>query len=225
MLKIQEIPQRDLDSLALLSNLADDDYSRLAGAFHAAKPCLQIRKFIEATSASLPRSMRDVADAITETVMSMQTARLRLGVAATEFITAVFSSDNIQDLKLPLEKHGLCRDRLQQIMAIDSILITAKAASVLTAHESPFESARVFTDVRPIFGEQDPVSENAKPRAAVLVHMLQLRLAGEESRREIYVALDNRDLQTLIDALNRAKAKAEELSEFVTRGGLPYLEP
>ena len=42
MLKIQEIPQRDLDSLALLSNLADDDYSRLAGAFHAAKPCLQI---------------------------------------------------------------------------------------------------------------------------------------------------------------------------------------
>ena len=82
-----------------------------------------------------------------------------------------------------------------------------KAASALTAHESPFESARVFTDVRPIFGEQDPVSENARPRAAVLVHMLQLRLAGEEARREIYVALDNRDLQTLIDALNRANGK------------------
>ena len=225
MLKIQEIPQRDLDSLVMLSNLDGDDYSRLTQVFHAATSCLRIRKFIEDTSASLPDAMRDAVSAIAETLISMQTARLRLGVTATEFITAVFSSDNIQDLKLPVEKHGLCRDRLRQIMAIDSILITAKAASVLTAHESPFESARIFTDVRPIFGEQDPVSESVRPRAAVLVHMLQFRLAGEESRRELYVALDNRDLQTLIDTLNRAKAKAEELSEFVTCGGLSYLEP
>ena len=225
MLTIREIPRRDLDRLSMLSNLDDGDATLLAEACRAANPCLSMRKFIGGVTKSLPEGKRKDAGAMAETFFNMQVARIRLGVTADEFIAAIFSSENIGELKLTPEKMENCRDRLGRILAIDSLFITAKAASVLTAHEHPFESARIFTDVRPIFGDAVAGTDAVKPQAAVLVHNLKLRLGGEESERELYVAMDNRDLQTLIDALNRAKAKAAELSEFVKRGGLSYLEP
>lgn len=223
MLKIQKIPDRDVESLTKLAGMADGAFAQLVEVCRSAKPCLGMRKFLDGITALLPTDAQDAAKAMLESLFGMQVARIRVGVIADEFVEAVLSAQNVRELKLPDEKLEVFRGRLGQMLAVDSLFIAAKAASVLTAHEHPFESARIFTDVRPIFG--DAKAEEIKPQAAVLVHMLKLTLAGEETEREFYVAMDNRDLQTLIDALTRAKGKAAELREFVQRGGLSYLEP
>ena len=225
MLTIREIPKRDLNNLGMLSGLDQDSFDRMVRSFQAAGPHLSMRKFIQEATASLPDKVRDTAKLTAETVLSMQFGRARMGASADEFVAAVFAAENIGELKLAPEKLEAGRGRLQHLLAIDSLFITAKAASVLTAHEHAFESARIFTDIRPIFGEPAAGANRVEPRAAVLVHNLKLRLAGAETERELYVAMDNHDLQTLIDALNRARAKAAELSAFVKRGGLSYLEP
>jgi hypothetical protein len=112
------------------------------------------------------------------------------------------------------------KERLTQLLSIDSLQLVAKAHDVLLEHAQTFASARIISDIRPVF--RDTVEET--PRAAVIVHMLNLAYRDPAGRQEFVVALDTKDIQDLMDVLERAKKKTESLSRMMASTNMTYIE-
>jgi len=86
-------------------------------------------------------------------------------------------------------------------------------------HEHVWHSARVLTDLRPVFGA-DP---KQAPAAAVIIHNLKIAHQAGREIREFFVALDNQDLRKLQEVLERAVKKEASLSSVAEKAGLPWL--
>ena len=69
----------------------------------------------------------------------------------------------------------------------------------------------------PCFGEDAELP----PEAAVVIHMLNI---DHGERRNFAVALDTKDVQVLIDALERAKKKTENLKSVIASTGMTYID-
>jgi len=98
----------------------------------------------------------------------------------------------------------------------------AKAGYVLTQHERIFVSARILTDIRPIFHLD--VSE--KPESAVLVHMLRITTRDQfGDSKDKYFALDSNDVRLLRGLVDRALKKEETLRDLMKNSGVTVLNP
>jgi hypothetical protein len=100
------------------------------------------------------------------------------------------------------------KERISRLLSLDQSLgVSAKATQLLLRHKNPLLTARIFTDIRPVFtGEENPT-----PRAAVVVHTLELVTRTDGSQFSHYVALDSTDLQTLKRIVDRAIRKEASL--------------
>jgi hypothetical protein len=100
-----------------------------------------------------------------------------------------------------------------------SLSVTTKALDVLTSQDRVFYSARILTDLRPVFNESGDAIE-----AAVIIHNLCIHYGHDDDHWDFYVALDTSDIQSLRDVLDRADKKAGSVEELLRRSGVSYLD-
>lgn len=112
------------------------------------------------------------------------------------------------------------KERLLQLLGVSTAQLIAKAHDILLEHAQTFSSARIVSDIRPVFGE----SVEAPPTAAVIVHMLNLVYFQAGERQEFVVALDTKDIQLLLDTLERAAKKTKSLESLIASTGMTYME-
>jgi len=101
---------------------------------------------------------------------------------------------------------------LPKLLAVDTVRIRSKAAYLRTDHARAFKSARVLTDLRPIFG----LNESTTIEGAVVMHTLKLEYYQDDFARDFFVTLDDVDLETLRLAVVRAQNKAKALRASVS---------
>lgn len=225
MLKITRIPQRDVQALETLAALAEQEAARFLDAVAKTDPTISRANFVVQVTKALPGIQIAAADELVRAVLGMQAARIAWEATAEEFVKALAAAENVAESKALTSNAVLWRERVINLLLTESVFLTAKAATILTAQEHPFESASIYTDIRPIFADRLIESVKLEPSAAVLVHHLRLRLGGANQPRELDVALDNRDLDALARAVDRAKQKAATLAETIKRSNLRHLEP
>lgn len=115
--------------------------------------------------------------------------------------------------------------RLLRILSIDAITRFVKARRLLVSNGKSFKKAELFTDLRSVFAP-----ETNSLLGGVIVHNLrilyqeQLVDGIEEARKkDIYIALDTNDIDTMINMLNRAKEKATIIKEKIGNSEFPIL--
>jgi hypothetical protein len=90
-----------------------------------------------------------------------------------------------------------------------------------TQNPRNFQSARIVTDIRPVFS--DKVS--APPLGAVIVETLQIQTWTRDGSSElIFVSMDETDLLQLRETVDRALVKTRTLSTLLSDQNLPYFE-
>jgi hypothetical protein len=94
-----------------------------------------------------------------------------------------------------------------------------KASIVRIDYERVFQSSRIFTDVRPIFNAIDSL-----PAAIAISHNLKLTYNRNNEQEEFFVALDDADLEQLIESLNRARAKSKLLKDWYISSSIKVLD-
>ena len=139
---------------------------------------------------------------------------------AEDVCQALDRSDE-EELRLLGEEREHFKSRLIELLDVDSVRVGAKGIEMLFENQRSFLSARIVTEVRPIFGS-DP--EEA-PAGALIVHMLKIIYREEGQDKELFVALDTTDVGVLRDALDRADAKAESLKGFLEAARTTYINP
>lgn len=111
--------------------------------------------------------------------------------------------------------------RLRTLLAVPTVTVSAKALSVVTAHEHPFHRARILSDIRPIFG----ADASEVPPAAAVIHTLDVGFHRRDGSVESFqVAMDLVDLGRLKAAVTRAEKKDAQLREMCRRAGVSLLD-
>jgi hypothetical protein len=102
-----------------------------------------------------------------------------------------------------------------------SALTTAtKAVVIQHEHEHTLCTLRIFTDARPVYGED----VTAPPSAAAITHMLKLTYHEGNDTKEIHVAFDHEDLINLRSQIARAESKAAGLRKIFESSKIPVIE-
>lgn len=218
------VPERYHAGLTSLIRIEDEPFQELLSALYEEPPALD---YVELASKIAPKvstvSSDDVYN-ILELLDSLYGNMARFGTPVEELAEAVYRSveqDDAEALRLPEEGSERLKECLVQLLNIDALDATRKALDVLLEHEHTLHSARIMSDIRPIFG----LDTDDDPIGAVVVQMLKLSYHDEsEDVKEIYLALDTRDIDILIDILQRANSKADTLGRVLKRAGVPYID-
>jgi len=114
---------------------------------------------------------------------------------------------------------ALFEKRLLALLSIEPLMMSARATDVQHEYDHLFHSARILTDVRPLFD-----SSGAEVRGALIVHNLRVTYYEMGEYKEMFFALDNSDLAKFRKVLDRAEQKTASLEAMVSKAGVPYFE-
>lgn len=148
-------------------------------------------------------------------VMSRIGGRLSIDQFVDRLVEGVSPAADLTDAQLQTLRH-----RAADILNIGSLNLVARAYDVLTEHSQTFTSARVVSDLRAIFGGDI----SSDPTGMVIVHMLNIVYRSAGRRETFVVALDEKDIDQLLEVLQRAKDKGVTLKRAVETTGIPYIK-
>ncbi|TMA87105.1 MAG: hypothetical protein E6J74_30625 [Deltaproteobacteria bacterium] len=216
------IPERHRNGVVKLLELSEDSFSQMVSALEGVGPKL----FPDNLSSQMISKIKgvspeDVSEIIT-TIMSLSSHRMHDDSTAEELAEQVVQAAIEANIPIKSDKERITfKDRLLKFFELNTLFVSAKALGILLSNENLFCSARILTDIRPVFGTDPTVA----PTAIVMVHMLDLGYHKDGELKHLYIAMDSIDIDTLREALNRAEMKAESLKPLMKKAGVEFLDP
>lgn len=202
------IPAQDRALLLEMSNFTDQRVAEFLDAVRNASPRLRIADFAAGAAARSKIEERKLAaylNVLANLSYAKRDARLSLAAILDEVESQLQSGDNSKKLRFEV-----VRELAREALALDSAFgKSVKAYEVLTEAERLFTEARVLTDLRHVFSDDNVDS----PLAAVVVHSLRITYGSRAKRdsEDCFVEMDMTDLRELRAAIDRAIAKEEML--------------
>jgi hypothetical protein len=202
------VPEPFVRSFLALERLDDETAQTLFERVAAADPFGQVSTLQAIFRDVFPSDLQTEAQRLVPALLSLR-GQLRTTPPAQIAETV----SNSVDLDLEEQAREHLRDRLLPLLASAALSTTANALELLTQHDRNYQTARVVTDIRPIFA--DDVHD--RPEGAVIVDTLQLNTWDRAGRAEMLaVAMDEVDLRELRDVIDRALVKTSTLRDFLT---------
>ena len=215
------IPESAEAPLAEFIKLSSEQRERLVDAIRQSKPALLVPKFANEVASQWGEDARKVEEIIT-VFAGMYLARIDVDETVDDFVAALSSALRKRGEKqlMPQDEPGFQQSLKSILSAEDSLGITAKAFDLLTDQEHCCHSVRIISDVRHIF----PTDASQRPKAALVLHTLNLVYHEIDGLKEIYVALDSSDLKRLKFVIERAEAKEKNLRGLLEESGMKCLD-
>ena len=212
MLQVR-IPPRFRQPLQLVARFDSDQREAL------------VRRLTDATAFT---PLPDLADVVCEVsgvshdeglqiILALLSFNVQLGAWSEPASAVAKGVAESEDLKLDDDERTILADALNALLDAHSLSTAAKAADLVTEHEHVYHDIRVITDLRPVFGE-DP---GAQPEGMTLSATVKLDHFTEGRIKSLYVAVDEEDLRSIRDAMDRALKKSDTVRELIKAVDLP----
>jgi hypothetical protein len=217
------IPKKRYNALVKLFSLPNELFQSLIANLQGAPFTFDLRSSLRSAISSLQDIQSEDVPDIIDALLSLYINRSGSDKSTTEYINEFSEAareSTSEGLRRIAESTEDIPARLTDIFKVSSVLLAAKASSVMYEYDHIFYKARVLTDVRPVFGEGA-----AEAQALMIIHNLRIHYHQGDVHQDFFVALDSKDIQKLIDLLERAKAKAETLKSMLASTNIPYIEP
>jgi hypothetical protein len=135
--------------------------------------------------------------------------------STTQFVTDV--CDSLAASKVDADALNRLREILPAFMDLEGLRLQAKAVDLQVDHAHTFQSAKIITELRPVFD----MSTAEHIAGALISHTLKVNYFSSGNSEEIFIALDDVDLTELKKAIVKAEVKGRVLRErVVTKLGL-----
>ena len=221
-----KIPEEDKAGFAKLLRLSDEAIEAVVSACREIRPKLFAEnltiELIPKVKVVPPEDIAGIIDSLWGLLVSGFHHDLLPDQIADDVVQALQSLDDNEIKSLINESNAeRFKQRFIRLLTIETLVVGAKALGVLQENHNSFSSARILTDIRPVFG----LNVSDAPRAAVILHMLNLTYNQSGEIKEFFVALDTTDVKALREVLDRADTKSESLKALIGRSGITYLDP
>lgn len=209
------IPQSHQDAIAALRDMTGASFDALQTALAEVSPFAGTSGLIE--RAGSPEGITaEEAQAIVLALLSLYAQLKFHGWTSADLSDGVARSSDLPDTDDPDQ----LAQRLQVLLDLDSVVTTARALDLLTEHEHVFHSARILTDIRPVFGD-DP---SESPAGALIVEALKVEYFDEGRTCSLYLALSHSELRNLRDTVDRALEKSDTVHSLLNKMGMSHFE-
>jgi hypothetical protein len=207
-----QVPPQFIASAKRLAELTDDAFARVESCLSApAPPVLDYNALAQDVAKAAEWDTEEEGEGLVRMLMSLRALREDFGFADPEDIArALASASNLDE---PEESRVVLSGRAAKLITSPALELIGRARDLLGEHDNLLLTARIVTDLRPLF-EDDA---QAPFQAAVIGHSLRLRLAGDTKRSSFTVALDSADLKFLRYQIERALEKDATLRAFVKK--------
>jgi len=111
------------------------------------------------------------------------------------------------------------RDLIHDALKVRSVGLTVKAIDLLNEYERRLLEARVVTDLRPVFENED-----LEASCALIVHNLRLEVETNLLPEAFFVALTDEQMRDLSKVLERALMKSDALRARGASSGFTILD-
>jgi hypothetical protein len=220
---INRIPDAYKSGIRVIIALSDENLSNVIKAFKEASVVLNVREFNQKITDEIDFLQPVEAKSLVDALGSLYELRLDLDISSEEFVDEVVSvttEDTENPLELSLENVDKFKERLYQLLNIESLSLRTKAANLIVDNQNIFRDAKLISDIRPVFG----TDVEDLPVGTVLVHTLKIDYIENEFPKSFHIALDDKDVEKLITLLKRTQLKAESLRKLVKSVGLSNYE-
>lgn len=107
---------------------------------------------------------------------------------------------------------------LANLLEARSLAIASKVVDIWAEHEHALCDVRIFTDLRPVFDEKHTVL------ATGVVHMLKLAYHETNGIEEIYIAMDDDDVNKLAEVVEYASLRSKNLKSMLSEAKITQFE-
>ncbi len=198
-------------TISYLSALKDEDFESLLKAFEGLPPESSTEKVLDDLVVVLPegegRSVTALLEFVTKTRRLVGTLRSDIDTIAAAVVRASQRIDLIDTSKL--------EERLTALLSSEFVAVREKAEALASESELVLTDARCITDLRPVFATDGTLK---RLEGFVIIQSLKLETFGK-SGAPIYLTLDQDGLEQLIDAVERAREKANVLDQQLRTAG------
>ena len=214
------IPEQHRASVVRIGELTADQVLQLEGALQEAPPLLDEDRFAAAVSSTLDFVGNGELKEILTVLRMLYGVRESSGVTIAKFIEDICEA--MRRPGAPPDNHATdfdcepLRQNLARLLGIPRLDLVSRAADLQSEVPNSFDSARVLTDLRPIFDRES----GAEMEGAVVLHSLKINYWHCGELREIHVAMELEDVKRLRLALDRAITKTTTLQAFLKKTDL-----
>jgi hypothetical protein len=111
------------------------------------------------------------------------------------------------------------REPLQKILESRFIRIVSKSANLAYDYAYLLRRARIITDARPVFSEEDGDVNGID--GVVVSHVLRLEYENSGNQENMSIVMDHLDVKNLRETCDRAVQKAEAAEKSFAKVGIP----
>lgn len=216
------VPTQRRNGLVLLARVPEKSVSELFDRLSKYPLCVFDHEILSELLRGVKSMDYDEALEITDSVVTMFPALTLTNNGADDFVKKIVSVINAGlAVENCLDERELkkLRSRLLKLLGIRNLALSSKAASVYFENHCNLGSARIITDIRPVFDQGTD-----KIAAALVLHTLKIEYLSDGEQRDFFVALDDVDLDDLIEKLQRAKRKSLEAKGLLKLNDLACIE-
>lgn len=217
-----EIPEEYRSGIAKLLALDDGSAEALISALNHAPPTISTFELSSILAPKVTRVSREEIEDITDSLVSLYLTNQHhpdLEDELVEDICDAMNESGVEELKIPEDKRDHFKKLLTALLKAEAIVYPSKAIGVLRDNERMFCNARILTDIRPVFSS----NVHTPPKAAVIVHMLNITYHEGRQLKDFYVGLDVDDVETLRMVLERADIEAKSIRSVLEAARLKDL--
>ena len=214
------IPPEDRGAIAAISALSSSSLEQFIAALKAAPPVSNAEEMAEHIAKQVPTISGEKLASVLDTLYALYYIRDLSGVSPSTFLDDLMEgiSKSI-GLKQGAKNAAKLRSLFERVLSIDSLNTVSKAARLQRDGERLYCTAKILSDIRPVFGSDPTV----RPMGAVLTHTLKLGYHEGKEHKEFHVVLDSDDLESLADAVQRARLKDKTLLNLLREAKLSNL--
>lgn len=210
------IPAAHQEAIAALRDMPDEQFADLNTNLAAVSAFAGASGLTEHASRT-QNLTADEAQSIVVVLLSLY-AQLKFHGWTSEDLASGVARSN--DLPTSDSNPDELAQRLQTLLDLESVITTGRALDLLTEHEHLFHSARILTDIRPVFGD-DP---KEPPSGALIVEALKVEYFDEGTTCSLYLALSRAELRNLRETVDRALEKSDTVHDLLEQVGMSHFE-
>lgn len=211
-----KLPPAEQAGLAKLQALSGQATSALLSAIRSAAAKADTDGLTISDLPEIPDVPRTDAEQILETIVSLHHVRAYADVELDEFITDIresLASAGGKEFSLAKGATREFQHRIKEFLRLDDVYRAAKSSVLRYEQERTVHALRIVTDARPVFGN----NASESPEAAVILHTLKISYHHAGRLGELFFAFDERDLEELKKAIQRAELKATSLRSVLAK--------
>lgn len=214
------IPPEDRGAIATIKSLSPSSLDQFVAALRAAPPVSNPQEMAEHIAKQVPTIPAAKLFSVLDTLYSLYYMRDLSGVSPATFLDDLMDGiSRNRELKPTAKDIPKLRSLLEKVLSVDSLNTVSKAARLQRDGERLYCTAKILSDIRPVFGSD----ATGRPAGAVLTHTLKLGYHEGKDHREFHVVLDSDDLEALADVVQRAQSKDKTLRNLLREAKLPNL--